>query len=210
MPDEIVPGVYDLTLRETADGKRYRVYLIDDDVPTLFDVGLEATTDALFEAVDAVDPDPERVVITHGDADHVGGLATVVERYDVDVWLPEETDLDADIGPAHRFSDGDTVGSFTAVHTPGHEPDNYVLIDEDRELAVMGDAVSGADQRGLPEGYFHLPPAAYSRDLNQAEESLERLLEFEFDVALVYHGSSVVSDASEKLHRYVEFPGKPS
>ena len=43
----------------------------------------------------------------------------------------------------------------------------------------MGDAASGADQRGLPAGYFHLPPAVYSQDLNQAEENLARLLDYE-------------------------------
>jgi hypothetical protein len=73
---------------------------------------------------------------------------------------------------------------------------------------VLGDALSGADQRGLPAGYFHLPPAVYSKDLNLAEESLERLLEYDFEVGLVYHGSSVTEDARAKVGRYVEFPGK--
>lgn len=96
-----------------------------------------------------------------------------------------------------------------AVHVPGHEPDNHVLIDEQTGDAVMGDAVSGADQHGLPAGYFHLPPAAYSADLNEAERNLGRLLDYEFEVGLVFHGSSVTEDAREKLDRYVNFPGKP-
>jgi len=73
---------------------------------------------------------------------------------------------------------------------------------------VLGDALSGADQRGLPAGEFHLPPAVYSEDLNRAEESLEALLEYEFNVGLVYHGSSVTEDAQAKIDRYVNFPGK--
>jgi len=70
-------------------------------------------------------------------------------------------------------------------------------------VAVMADAVSGADQRGLPAGHFHLPPAVYTDDLEAAERSLERLAEFEFDAGLVFHGSSVLSGADEKLEAYV-------
>ena len=74
----------------------------------------------------------------------------------------------------------------------------------------MGDSVSGSDQRGLPAGYFHLPPAVYSEDLVQAETNLEKLLDYQFDAALVYHGSSVTENAHEILERYVNFPGKPA
>lgn len=209
MPEELVSDVFDLTLRETGDGKRYRAYLIEDDVPTLFDVGLPDTADALFEELAAVGREPERVVITHGDGDHVGGLDAVVDRYAPEVYVPAETDLAAGTEPDERFGDGDAVGGFTAVHVPGHGPDTYAFVDEDRSLAVLGDAVSGADQRGLPAGYFHLPPAVYSDDLNRAEGSLERLLAYEFDAGLVYHGAPVLEDASRKLDAYVNFPGKP-
>jgi glyoxylase-like metal-dependent hydrolase (beta-lactamase superfamily II) len=122
--------------------------------------------------------------------------------------VPEQLDVETDHDPDHRYGDGDRIGRFTAVHTPGHEPENHALIDEDAGVAVLGDALSGADQRGLPTGYFLLPPAVYSQDLNLAEESLERLLAYEFDVGLVYHGSSVLEDARAKIDRFVNFPGK--
>ena len=47
MPTEIVPDVYDVTVREDDTGRRYRAYLVDDDVPTLFDAGFADTTEAL-------------------------------------------------------------------------------------------------------------------------------------------------------------------
>jgi glyoxylase-like metal-dependent hydrolase (beta-lactamase superfamily II) len=208
MPTELVDGVFDVTCRE-EDGKRFRVFLDTRDTPTLFDAGLADTAEAVFDGVRKVDVEPERLVVTHGDGDHVGGFDAMVERYGVETWVPEQTALDTEHDPDHRYGDGDRIGRFTAVHVPGHEPDNHALIDEGAGVAVMGDAVSGADQRGLPAGYFHLPPAVYSQDLNEAEANLERLLEFEFDVGLVYHGSSVLADAREKLDRYVDFPGKP-
>ena len=209
MYTEIVPGVFDITCRTLESGKRYRVFLFTDGTPTLFDAGFADTTDAVFDAIDAIGVEPERLVITHGDGDHVGGFDAIVERYGLETWVPEQTTLETDSSPAHRFGDGDEIGRFVAVHVPGHGPDNYAFVDEDAGIAVMGDAVSGADQRGLPAGYFHLPPAVYSADLNLAEDSLERLLAYEFDVGLVFHGSSVTENAREKLERYVHLPGAP-
>lgn len=208
MPTELVDGVYDITCQEGA-GRRFRVFLFTGDIPTLFDAGLADTAEAVFDGVADVGVEPERLVITHGDSDHIGGFDALVDRYGVETWVPKQTDLDSDHSPDHRYGDGDQIGPFTAVHVPGHEPDNHALVDENRGVVVMGDAVSGADQRGLPSGYFHLPPAVYSADLNEAEANLERLLTYEFDVGLVYHGSSVMENAREKLDRYVNFPGKP-
>lgn len=211
MPTEVVENVYDITCKTLESGKRYRAFYFLGEKPTLFDAGLSESVDRLAEGIADTGVDPERLIITHSDPDHIGGFDGIVDRYDVETWVPEqydggETANDAD----HRYSDGDRIGRFTAVHLPGHEPDNHGFVDQEAGVAVVGDALSGADQRGLPAGHFHLPPAVYSRDLNQAEESLERLLEFSFDVALVYHGSSVIENASEKLDRYVNFPGKPS
>jgi glyoxylase-like metal-dependent hydrolase (beta-lactamase superfamily II) len=210
MPTEIVPDVFDITCRLEDSGKRYRVFLFTSGTPTMFDAGLPDSSDAVFEGVDDVGVEPERLIVTHGDGDHIGGFDALVDRYGVETWVPEQlTDPGTENEPDHRYGDGDRIGRFTAVHVPGHEPENHVLIDEAAGIAVMADAVSGADQRGLPVGYFHLPPAVYSENLNQAEESLARLLDYEFDVGLVFHGSSVTESASEKIERYVNFPGKP-
>jgi len=208
MPRELVEGVVDITSKLEGSGKRYRAFLFTRDTPTIVDTGLAGSVDNVIDGIDKVDVTPERLVVTHGDGDHIGGFDALVDEYDLDTWVPEGTETGTDAEPTHRYGDGDQVGRFVAVHAPGHRHDNHALVDESTGIAVMGDAVSGADQRGLPSGYFHLPPAHYSENLNRAEESLERLLEYDFDVALVFHGSSVTENAREKLDRYVNFPGK--
>lgn len=208
MVEEILPDVYDVTIRED-DGRRNRVFLLDGDVPTLIDAGFAETTDAMFAGIDEVGTEPERLVITHGDPDHIEGFNATVERYDVESWVPEQTDTSDIRTPDNRFSDGDTIGPFEAVHAPGHEPDNYALVDEDAGVLVAGDALFGADLRGLPEGYLIPPAALYSEDVNQAEESLEKLLEYDFESLLVFHGSSVTEEAYDRLDAFVNFPGKP-
>lgn len=211
MPDvtEIVEGVYDITSKRYDDGRRYRVFLVNGSMPTLFDAGLDEGADAVVRGIESTDVTPERLVVTHGDHDHVGGLDPVADAFDLEIWTSEQTDLDTDCNPDRRYGDGDEIGPFEAVHLPGHKADSYAFIDEDRSLAVFGDVMNGSDQRGLPAGYLVLPPAVYSTNLVDLEENLTRLLDYEFDIALVFHGTSIFEGARDCVEMFVEFPGKP-
>lgn len=209
MATEIQPDVYDITTRLDDNGRRYRVYLFDDEVPTLVDTGHDETTDTLLSELGAIGVDPERLLITHGDGDHVGGIEAVLNSYDLELVAPEGVDLGENVTADVRLADGESIGPFIAIHVPGHTPDHFTYVHEDRGIAVLGDAAFGSDLRGLPAGYLILPPGVYSADLNQADAALEKLLDYDFDVALVSHGSSVLEDAGEKLDRFVNFPGKP-
>lgn len=209
MPTELVPGVHDITVRQDANERRYRVYLVEDDVPTLVDTGFADTTDRLFEGIEATGLEPERVIITHADPDHLEGLPDVVDRYEVETYVPERSTVEA-VDPDVGYEDGDRIGGFEAVYLPGHSDDHHALVDEDRGYLIAGDAVSGADLRGFPEGYLLPHAAVYAQDLKQAELSLDRLLEYDFDAALVFHGSSVTEGAGDVLERYVDFPGRPA
>ncbi|WP_256544993.1 MBL fold metallo-hydrolase [Halobellus inordinatus] len=202
---EIAPDVYDITVK-VADDARWRVFLFDGETPTLVDAGFEDTVDVVAAAAEELGITPERVVITHGDPDHVGGLAGLVARFDLETWVPEDVEVDVDVD--HRFGDGDHVGPFTAVSVAGHATGHHSLVDESRGIAVIGDALFGSDARGLPAGYFVLPTAYYSEDLATADAELSNLLEYDFDVGLVFHGSSVTEDASEKIAAFVDFAGK--
>ncbi|PSQ53594.1 Zn-dependent hydrolase [Halobacteriales archaeon SW_8_65_20] len=200
MITEPADGVYDITCIET-DGPpgRIRAYLTEDG--TLVDTGLPESTDALLSGIEETGIDPERVAITHLHPDHIGGIEAVLDHYDAELLLPAGADTD-ETPPADRFyGDGDAVGPFEAVHMPGHIGHQHALVATEDDYAVLADALSGADQRGLSGG-FHLPPGRFTEDLRQAEQSLDALLDYEFDVGLVFHGASVLADASAKIERY--------
>lgn len=209
MPTELRPGVYDITTRQDDNGRRYRVFLVEDDTPTLVDTGHAATVETLFAGLDELGVAPERLLLTHGDGDHAAGADAIVERHGLSVHAPVDEELACDLEPDERYEDGDRIGGFTAVATPGHTPHHHAVVHEERGLAIMGDAVVGSDLRGLPAGHFILPPGVYTAALNAADSSLENLLSYDFDVGLVYHGSSVLEDAGAKFERFVAFPGKP-
>jgi hypothetical protein len=70
--------------------------------------------------------------------------------------------------------------------------------------------VCGSDRRGLPPGYLLHPPQATHTNQPaeaavEAEVNLEKLLDYDFEVALLNHGTPVFENASEKLDRYVNF-----
>jgi glyoxylase-like metal-dependent hydrolase (beta-lactamase superfamily II) len=204
---EIRPGVYEIDLPSPAEP--YRAHLFADRTPTLVDAGSAGTADTLLGDLDTLGVEPERVLVTHADFDHVGGLDAVVDRYDPETWLPEQSELEGSVDPEHRFDHGDRVAGFVAVHAPGHTDDNYAFVDEGASIAVLGDVLIGSDRRGLPAGYFLPPEAIYSDDMIATERHLERLLEYDFEVGLVSHGSSVLEDASDRIEAFVEFPAKP-
>ena len=199
MPRELLDGVYSITYLLLDGDVRYQSYFIDADVPTLIDTAYPAQEETFMAELREIGVEPERFIITHADRDHIGCFDTVVREYDVESWVPVQSEVETEAEPDHRYDDGDTIGPFEAIFLPGHSADNYALHYADRDLLVAGDSALGSDFRGLPPGYLTSPPAIISDDLGRAEESLYRLLDYEFEVALVGHGESVLEDARDKL-----------
>lgn len=206
-PYEILPDVYDITTKRQY-GRRYRCYLVDGDAPTLIDTCHDDTeaTETLLEGIEELGIEPERLFLTHGDPDHIGGFDVVVERFDLETWMPAETEADTANEPDHRYNDGDRLGGFEAVHVPGHEDDSYVLMDEDEGYGIFGDVVVGSDIRGLPPGYPVIHGEGVTDNPRRAEQNLVILRDYDFEAALVFHGSSVLEGASEKIEAYVDGP----
>jgi glyoxylase-like metal-dependent hydrolase (beta-lactamase superfamily II) len=226
---EIVPDVYDITWEGTEEGSdlvhgmRWRSFLctLPGNVPTLIDTCLANRVERLTAGIRKVGIEPKRLIITHNHPDHVDAIDDIVETYDVETWFPKADAPDETSDETLPFNSTidnfytncEEIGRFEAVHVGGHTPGSSALVDEDSGIAICGDTLNGADRRGLPAGYLiHPPQATHAGQSPQAvvtaEENLVRLLNYEFDVALVYHGSSVLDRASEKLYEYINFSPK--
>jgi glyoxylase-like metal-dependent hydrolase (beta-lactamase superfamily II) len=128
---------------------------------------------AHLEAVRRVAKDGiEGVVLTHSHADHAEGA----ESFGVPVTLPV---------------DGETVGPFTAVGTPGHSADSVCLLWE--RVCFTGDTVLG-------EGSVFIAPGEGS--LSDYLGSLRRLRALDLEVLCPGHGP-VVRDPAAKLDEYI-------
>ena len=120
----------------------------------------------------AADDGIEGVVLTHSHADH----SEAAELFDVPVVLPV---------------DGDEVGPFRAVGTPGHSPDSVCLVMG--RVCFTGDTVLGA-------GSVFIAPGEGS--LSAYLESLRRLRLLPLDVLCPGHGPCVW-DPAAKLDEYI-------
>jgi len=202
MSTEVVPHVVQ---RRLAHSKV--LYLTDENL--LVDTGPESEWENLQSFLDDQGP-IERVFLSHAHGDHVGNADRVLQTYSPEILFPEDepiedTPLSED--DVTRVSDGMELGDdVRVVQVPGHRPGICALHLPGRETLLATDVLDGADRRGLPAGYLLPPPAAYNWDSEKAESNLEKLLELEFDTAVVTHGTNVEEDASLKLDKYLNFP----
>lgn len=104
----------------------------------------------------------EKILVTHGHADHCGGVAAMRERLGVPVEGPHEGDRfwierlvvdsaqyglepTAPFEPDRWLADGDevTVGKVVlqVIHCPGHTPGHVVFYSAAEKVAVVGDVL---------------------------------------------------------------------
>ena len=200
-------------------------YLVtDDDALTLVDTGMPWHAGQIREGIQQVAGSlaaVDRVLITHFDFDHVGGLNKLVEegldapvvigtadepyltRRERPTWnnrkglFQRVTDIVRDVPavPIETVDDGDTVGGFDVYHTPGHTPGHTVFVHEELSLAIVGDLVREAD------GEFEVPPWFLNYDQKQAEASVRSYVERapEVDIVCQGHGTPFVEGGSDRL-----------
>jgi glyoxylase-like metal-dependent hydrolase (beta-lactamase superfamily II) len=113
------------------------------------------------------------VVLTHGHPDHAEGA-------------------DALGAPVHTPGDGEVVGPFRALATPGHSPDSVSLLMD--AVCFTGDTVLGT-------GSVFIGPDEGS--LSAYLDSLRRLRALDLEVLCPGHGP-YVWDPAAKLDEYIE------
>lgn len=228
MADRIAPGITRLDLGFRAP-LGSTAYLVDDGDLTLVDAGMPINATRIGTAIADVGyaiGEIDRVLITHYDLDHIGGLARLVPDLDVPVYMGRR-DLDLLSGshdpplfhhkglfhravravyspPAslsyHPVVNGDRIGGFEAFHTPGHNPGHTVYVHAELSAAFLGDLVWGED------GGLTIPLRFDSYDMDEIRESIRRFVAESppFEVACVAHGDPVLEGGYEVLQTLAE------
>ena len=196
-------------------------FLIEDDVLTLVDAGTPLDVGAIVAGIEKAGhavADVERVLLTHYDMDHVGALSrldnldAVVRTGAADAamltgetnppWRNHKGALQRVTGlfvgcdfPVAAIDDGETVGSFTAYHTPGHTPGHTAFVSEERSVGFLGDLVF---EDG---GALDASPWLVSYDTDEAAVSVRSLAERApaFDMLGMGHGVPFVRDGDQRL-----------
>ncbi|MFB6352786.1 MAG: MBL fold metallo-hydrolase [Halobacteriales archaeon] len=215
MAEELAPGVWQLDLGWPAP-LGANAFLVDDREVTLVDTGFPLNARRLrTEIRDAgvAVGDIDRVLLTHYDLDHVGGLSRLVPDLDAPAYLGEAdlALLDGRWDPPwlhhkglfhrglrrlHRLPvgleyrparDGEPIGGFSVHHTPGHNPGHMAYVHEARGVALLGDLV-WSKPRGLVT-----PIWLDSYDMATLRDSVRRFAAqaAPFEVAGVGHGRPI-------------------
>lgn len=202
--EKVTNGIYKIQFEHV------RVYVLED-VPegkrTLVDTGFEEDGEELVATLSEEFGTIDRVILTHGDHGHYGGLDHVVEAFDPELVAPaDEAKLyeAIDYEPDVQFEHDDILeGNIRVIQIPGHTDATSALLLQDSDILISGDALDGADRAGFPEGYLLPPPALFNEDHEAAEINLYDLLQYDFETLLVFHGSNVFENPKQKLDDFL-------
>ena len=152
--------------------------------------------------------------LTHAHSDHQGSSHELCEGLGIPYWVPEG-DADAAeeptlirqrqpdrflarlyyklfAGPGHpvarRLHEGDEVGGFTVLETPGHSAGHVVYWRESDGVLIAGDVLTNFDQLTLVPG-LHEPKPYLTSDPEENRRSAKRLRALEPTLVLFGHGA---------------------
>ncbi|MFC7137023.1 MBL fold metallo-hydrolase [Halobaculum litoreum] len=147
-------------------------------------------TGSNFDVLPGIDErvdDLDAVVLTHTHRDHVGNVKAVCDAYGVETWGFDTEQPAVD----NAIPDGGTVelglGTYEALHTPGHKDDHLCLYDEAAGVLFAGDLIfqnGGFGRTDLEEGDREALIRSIDRVRDRVDEGLAELH--------VGHGPSVL------------------
>lgn len=139
--------------------------------------------------------DVGHVVLTHLHPDHVGGLPEVLDMAPDAVAWAGEADIPGIAAPRtiQPLNDGDEVFGLQVIATPGHTAGHISVLDPTAGFLVAGDALN--ESAGMILG----PNPDFSSDIDEANASVVRLAEREFETVVVGHGAPIIGGASDAV-----------
>jgi len=220
---EIIPGIHELRGRVVNS-----YLVVDDQELMLIDTGLPGNSSSITKYVENIlkrsPQDIKTIVITHKHFDHVGSLSKIKEITRAQVAIhPADADYirgkEKHIGgalmntiiklyqtiyrtktvePDILLNDGDSIGKYQVIHTPGHTPGSICLYNPQNKAIFVGDNLQ------FKEGMLKSPGERLIPDPDKYKESMERLLSYDINVILTGHTAPVTTDANNLLKEFVE------
>ncbi len=196
-------------------------YVIDD---ILIDAGIRSSAKKILKAIRNTKINAH--ILTHAHADHQGSSSVICEKLNIPLWTSEIEKANAESGKviyeypdANHFiarfqqkywagkgykvsktlKEGDSVGSFTIVETPGHSNGHISFFREEDKVLIAGDALVNMNLLTTQVG-LNLPPNLFTTDKEQAIKSLHKIHELNPKIICFGHGPVLYNNGQiEKL-----------
>ena len=188
----------------------YPALIWDDDDTILVDAAYPGEVHYFQHAIMEAGASFEKIakiIITHRDWDHTGGLRDIVaelqQRVSVLTHKEEKPYVDECITPLEGIivEDGEQLpycGGITVIHTPGHKRGHICLYVHRSRTLIAADALAVEDEKLI------LPPKSVNDDWRLARKSLDKLLKYEIETVICYHGGIWKGNASRSIAELIE------
>lgn len=216
-------GIKALKLEIDIEGNLFVIHatlLWDENEVILVDTGIPGQLELIRTLLEQESMPFDRltkIIITHQDRDHIGTLPEIVAASKGNVlvlahekavpYLAGEIPLikSGAIAPYVKvdiaLQDGDILpycGGIQVIFTPGHSPDHISLYHIPSKTLISGDALTSQ------EGVLMPFDPNYTPDKVTARSSLVKLLDFDIDTVITYHGGVCTGNMKERLREIVE------
>lgn len=167
----------------------------------LVDTAMEESAETLLAEIKTCGYQPkdiETIIITHSHIDHIGGLPTAKSQMESARIACHKFEMDSitqqvEASIDDLLMDGQIYQGLLVIHTPGHTKGNISLLDQEADLLIVGDSFR------TEEGVVHPMPDKYNQDSEEHRKSMKKLLDYQFDKAIVAHGHPIHSAAHKLL-----------
>lgn len=108
--------------------------------------------------------------------------------YQASLKIKANVDITVDDGQTLPF-----CGGITVIHTPGHTPGHICLYLKQSKTLITGDALNVID------GELVGPKPEYAAEITTAKNSLKKLMPYDIQTVLCYHGGIYKNNANERI-----------
>jgi len=217
---EIAKNVYQIPLMPRNS---INCYVIDD---VLIDSGIRSSSNKILRATKNIKISGH--ALTHAHADHQGSSDSICNTLNIPLWTseleknnaesgivtfeyPDKNHLIAQFqqkfwaGKGHEVSrvlkEGDSVGSFTVIETPGHSRGHISFFREQDKVLIVGDALINMNLLTTIVG-MNQPPNLFTTDKKMNMESIKKIHALKPKILCFGHGP-ILYDKGD-LQRFVE------
>lgn len=192
--------------------------VIEDNGVTLVDAGISTMTSGILRFIERLQAGPlQKIVLTHGHADHTGSIKRILQVCPVPVYAHsiEIPYMEGDLPyprrkkPAATVSKGlvqalpedgqgalGMISGLTPYHAPGHSPGHVVYHHAEDQVLLAGDLFTSKN------GRLNRPMPMFTADMREAVRSSSIVGQLKPKQLEVSHGNPVLW-AADHLEAYV-------